>query len=78
MATLVKRGKIWHVRFQHGGKDVCRSTKETKKTLSEEAAAKIVAKEKRSVSVGTLFDDVLMLFLSLLPDSSVSASRSSR
>ena len=65
MATLVKRGKTWHVRFQHGGKDVWRSTKETKKTLAEEAAAKIVAKEKRSASVGTLFDDVLQQITSI-------------
>ena len=59
MAQLMKRGKQWYVRFQHGGKDYWRSTKKEKKSDARIEGERIVAEVKGEVSLSTLFDQVL-------------------
>ena len=59
MSTLMKRGKTWYVRFQHGGKDIWRSTKQTSKSKAEDESRKIIEREKGTRSVSIMFDEVL-------------------
>jgi integrase len=59
MAQLMKRGKVWYVRFQQNGKDVWRTTGKTRKADAQDKADAILAKERNTISLSAMFDDIL-------------------